>query len=143
MSCTIFPTYSYDDAAAAIDLLERAFGFRRGEVHTDDEGRVAHAEIWLGESAIMLGTTGRGEAPKTGNGASYVVVEDADAHHARAVEAGAEIAMALRSTDYGSRDYAARDLEGNLWYFGTYAPTTPGAPQAAGGAPSSHQGAAR
>ncbi len=123
MSTAIFPTYSYDDAAAAIDFLERAFGFRRGEVHTDDQGRVAHAEVWLGDSAIMLGTTGAGEAPKTGNGAAYVVVEDADAHHARAVEAGAEIVMALRDTDYGSRDYGARDPEGTLWYFGTYAPT--------------------
>jgi uncharacterized glyoxalase superfamily protein PhnB len=55
------------------------------------------------------------------------VVEDAGAHHARAVEAGAEIVMALRETDYGSRDYAAQDPEGNLWYFGTYAPSPPAA----------------
>ena len=123
MGASIFPTYSYDAAAAAIDFLERAFGFRRGEVHADAEGRVMHAEVWLGDSAIMLGTTGAGEAPKTGNGASYVVVGDADAHHAQAVEAGAEIVMALRDTDYGSRDYAAKDLEGNLWYFGTDAPS--------------------
>ena len=52
----------------------------------------------------------------------YVVVEDADAHHDRAKAAGAEIVMALRDTDYGSRDYAAKDPEGNTWYFGTYRP---------------------
>ena len=136
MSTSIFPTYSYVDAAAAIDFLERAFGFRRGEVHADGEGRVVHAEVWLGDSAIMLGTTGAGDAPKVANGASYVVVDDADAHHARAVEAGAEIVMALRDTDYGSRDYAAKDPEGSLWYFGTYAPT----PAAA--TPASRPGAA-
>jgi uncharacterized glyoxalase superfamily protein PhnB len=28
----------------------------------------------------------------------------------------------LHNTDYGSRDYAARDLEGNVWSFGTYRP---------------------
>jgi uncharacterized glyoxalase superfamily protein PhnB len=52
----------------------------------------------------------------------YVVVEDADAHHDRAKAAGAEIVMAPRDTDYGSRDYAAKDPEGNTWYFGTYRP---------------------
>jgi uncharacterized glyoxalase superfamily protein PhnB len=56
----------------------------------------------------------------------YVVVEDADAHHARAVAAGAEIVLPLRDQDYGSRDYSARDPEGNIWSFGTYRPQIPG-----------------
>ena len=54
------------------------------------------------------------------------MVEDADAHHARAKAAGAEIVMELMDTDYGSRDYAARDPEGNVWNFGTYRPARPG-----------------
>ncbi len=49
-------------------------------------------------------------------------VQDIDAHYARACVAGAEIVYPLRQTDYGSREYAARDLEGNLWSFGTYQP---------------------
>jgi uncharacterized glyoxalase superfamily protein PhnB len=52
----------------------------------------------------------------------YVVVEDVDAHYARAKAAGAAIAMELRDTDYGSREYSVHDLEGNLWAFGTYDP---------------------
>jgi uncharacterized glyoxalase superfamily protein PhnB len=40
--------------------------------------------------------------------------------HARAVAAGAEITDPLHGTDYGSRDFAARDPEGNRWSFGTY-----------------------
>jgi uncharacterized glyoxalase superfamily protein PhnB len=140
MSALISPIYSYDDAAAAIDFLERAFGFRRGEVHTDGEGRVVHAEVWFGDACIMCGTTGLGSAPKSPNGAAYLVVEDADAHHARAVEAGAEVVMPLRDQDYGSRDYSARDLEGNLWHFGTYLPT---APSGAGAGPASRPAAAR
>ena len=120
---TISATFSYDDAAGAIDFLERAFGFRRGQVFTGDDGRVAHAELWHGDSCVMVGTTGLGSAPKpAANGGAYVVVEDADAHHARAVEAGAEVVMAPFDTDYGSRDYTARDLEGNVWNFGTYRP---------------------
>ena len=53
---------------------------------------------------------------------TYVAVEDADAHHAQAVAAGAEITTGLTDQDYGSRDYAAKDPEGNQWNFGTYRP---------------------
>jgi uncharacterized glyoxalase superfamily protein PhnB len=52
----------------------------------------------------------------------YIVVDDIDAHHRRAVEHGAEILMPPTDQDYGSRDYMARDAEGNIWSFGTYAP---------------------
>jgi uncharacterized glyoxalase superfamily protein PhnB len=49
-----------------------------------------------------------------------VVADDIDALHARAVKAGAEITQDPHDTDYGSRDFAARDPEGNRWSFGTY-----------------------
>ena len=51
---TIFPVLQYRDAHAAIDFLERAFGFERKQVHEDDEGRVAHAELARGDDVIML-----------------------------------------------------------------------------------------
>jgi uncharacterized glyoxalase superfamily protein PhnB len=49
-----------------------------------------------------------------------VVADDIDALHARAAAAGAEIIRKPYDTDYGSRDFAARDPEGNRWSFGTY-----------------------
>jgi uncharacterized glyoxalase superfamily protein PhnB len=52
----------------------------------------------------------------------YVVVTDVDAHHQNAVAAGAEVVYALRDEDYGGRGYSCRDLEGNLWNFGTFDP---------------------
>lgn len=55
-------------------------------------------------------------------GGIYVFVEDVDAHHARAVEAGAEVTMPLHDTEYGSREYGAHDIEGHHWAFGTYRP---------------------
>jgi uncharacterized glyoxalase superfamily protein PhnB len=51
-----------------------------------------------------------------------VVVDDPDAHLTRAKEAGANIERELTDQDYGSREYTARDPEGNLWSFGTYRP---------------------
>ena len=58
--------------------------------------------------------------------AVYVYVPDIDAHFARAEAAGAEIVVPLKETDYGSREYSARDLEGHLWHFGTYLPDMAG-----------------
>jgi len=52
----------------------------------------------------------------------FVYVDDLDAHYERARAAGAEIGRELADTDYGSREYMARDPERNLWSFGTYLP---------------------
>lgn len=56
----------------------------------------------------------------------YVVVDDPDLHYERAEAAGAQIVVGLTDQDYGSREYSARDLEGNIWSFGTYDPYAAG-----------------
>ena len=61
--------------------------------------------------------------------AAYLYVADIDAHFARAKAAGAEVVVALKDTDYGSRDYSARDPEGHLWHFGTYLPEMAAQPE--------------
>jgi uncharacterized glyoxalase superfamily protein PhnB len=55
-----------------------------------------------------------------GGFAAYVVTDDPDALFARATAAGARVLMELHETDYGSRDFAVSDPEGNRWSFGTY-----------------------
>jgi uncharacterized glyoxalase superfamily protein PhnB len=114
---TVFPTLSYRNADAALDFLRHAFGAEPHAVYRDEPGRVRHAELRLGNGMVMLG-----EADMPGGGGVYVVVDDPDAHCARAREAGAEIVREPNDTDYGSRDYGARDLEGLAWHFGTYQP---------------------
>jgi uncharacterized glyoxalase superfamily protein PhnB len=57
-----------------------------------------------------------------GSQSAYVIVEDANAHYARAVAAGAEIIVEIKDEDYGGRGYACKDLEGHLWNFGSYDP---------------------
>ena len=130
---TISPTFRYRDARAAIAFLEQAFGFESVAVHAGPDGAVAHAELAYDGGMVMLGTVAKppgepywGDGPGPGIQSVYVVVQDADAHHDRAVAAGAEIVRGLVDTDYGSRDYSARDPEGNLWSFGTYRPALPG-----------------
>ncbi|MGD3104765.1 VOC family protein [Streptomyces sp. YGL11-2] len=124
---TMYPTVLYGDAPAAIKQLTEAFGFTVGAKYETDDGTVLHAELSYGNGTVMLGSKGRGglfdEAMgEAGPAGVYVVVEDADAHFRRAEEAGVEILMPPTDQDYGSRDYMARDLEGNIWSFGTYTP---------------------
>jgi uncharacterized glyoxalase superfamily protein PhnB len=122
---TVFPVLKYDDAHAAIDFLERAFGFERLAVMDGQNGGVGHAELKFGDQVIMLGSTNEGEPrfnQSAHNYSLYLMVDDPDARHDRAKEAGAEIVSPLRDQDYGSRDFTARDPEGNLWSFGTYRP---------------------
>lgn len=124
---SVFPTLLYRDAKAAIQQLTEAFGFTQVSVYEGDDGAVMHAELSYGNGAVMLGSKGRGgmfaEAMEgAGPAGVYIVVGDVDAHHRRAAEHGVEILMEPTDQDYGSRDYMARDAEGNVWSFGTYAP---------------------
>jgi uncharacterized glyoxalase superfamily protein PhnB len=127
MSCIAF--LGYEDPAGAVDWLEQAFGFERSAVHEDPDGKVVHAELRYGDGMIMLGSA-RNEAwgmrtPKELGAVTqgvYVVVDEIDPHYERARAVGAEIVREPIDTDYGSRDYMARDPEGNLWSFGTYRP---------------------
>jgi uncharacterized glyoxalase superfamily protein PhnB len=125
----VFPAVRYRDANAAIEFLKEAFGFCENMVHRDDDGRVVHAQLQLGAGMIMLGQHheegfmgGKAPDPLASTGSVYVVVPDPDAHHATAKAAGANIVRELDDMEYGSREYSARDLEGNLWSFGTYDP---------------------
>jgi uncharacterized glyoxalase superfamily protein PhnB len=126
----LYACLRYEDAPAAIEWLERAFGFRRGLVVPGDDGSVVHAEMSFGTGGIMLGSIKDSQVgistPRSLGGSTqsiYVIVEDPDAHYARARAAGAEIVYELADQDYGSRDYSARDPEGHLWSFGTYRPS--------------------
>ncbi|WP_455355822.1 VOC family protein [Streptomyces sp. SYSU K217416] len=124
---SICPTLVYADAKAAIKLLTEAFGFTQAALYEGEDGSVLHAELTYGNGMVMLGSKGKGGVfdkamGNAGPAGVYVVVEDVDAHHRRAVEHGVEILMEPTDQDYGSRDYMTRDAEGNIWSFGTYAP---------------------
>ena len=110
------PYLSYRDAAAAIDFLEKAFGFRRVTVFEGYDGVVAHAEMRCGEGFIMLGTAT--DVTTASAAGVYFVVDDVDAHHATALAAGAEVVEAPMETPFGTRRWRAKDPEGYEWSFG-------------------------
>ena len=121
----VWPTLRARDARALIRFLVDAFGFEETVVYGEGD-RVDHAQLsWPPGGGIMLGSEpadaqdGAG-VTQPGAFSAYVVTDDPDAILARATAAGAEITRGLHETDYGSRDFAARDPEGNRWSFGTY-----------------------
>ncbi|MEX2227467.1 MAG: VOC family protein [Dehalococcoidia bacterium] len=129
VTADIVPFLRYKDARAAIDWLEKAFGLETVAVYGEQDGEIGHAQMRIGNGVIMLSTAkddGMGmKSPRDLPGVSmgiYVIVPDADAHYERAKAAGAQILMAPVDQDYGGRDYTVRDLEGNVWSFGTYRP---------------------
>ncbi len=131
LSCSIF----YNRAALAIPWLCEAFGFEV-QLRVDGEhGDIAHSQLIYGEALIMVSEGGEHRPQRFGvplrsplavGGANtqsvMIYVDDVDAHHARAREAGARIAVAPRVEDYGpqywtDKSYGALDLEGHLWWF--------------------------
>ncbi len=129
MRPNIFPALRYRDADAALDWLKRGFGFEEKAVFRSDDGAIRHAELRLGDGLIMFGSYdesgflgGDPPQPLASTVTIYVVVPDPDEHCARAKAEGANMVRELDDMPYGSREYSARDPEGNLWSFGTYDP---------------------
>ena len=126
----LYPTMRCRDAKAMIRWLIDVVGFTERVIYRKD-GAVQHADLAYGSSILMLGQSRDDEYGKLvgdlagrRTDAVYLAVEDPDGLYVRARSAGARIEMELHSTDYGSRDFACRDPEGNLWSFGTYWPKT-------------------
>jgi uncharacterized glyoxalase superfamily protein PhnB len=126
----LYPTMRCRDAEAMIRWLIDVVGFSERVIYRKD-GTINHAELSYGSSMLMLGQSRDDEYGKLvgdlagrRTDAVYVAVDDPDALYARVRTAGAKIETELHTTDYGSRDFACRDPEGNLWSFGTYWPKT-------------------
>jgi uncharacterized glyoxalase superfamily protein PhnB len=121
---SVYPTLRYDDAPAAVKFLEQAFGLTPGQVHPGPDGGIAHAELSWDNGVIMISSRrpGTDDPFDTGRACLYLATNDPDGLHERAVGAGATIVRGLVDQEYGSREFAASDPEGNVWAFGTYRP---------------------
>ncbi|MGT2438828.1 VOC family protein [Bradyrhizobium betae] len=124
----LYHTMRCRDAEAMIAWLKDVLGFTERVVYRR-EGIIVHAELSFGSSILMLGADRPdAHAKRVGNldgrrtDSVYLAVEDPDALYAKVKASGARIEMELHETDYGSRDFSARDPEGGLWSFGTYWP---------------------
>jgi PhnB protein len=117
----ITPYLLYEDVEAALDWLARAFGFRERLRIPGPGGKVAHAEMTLGDGLVMMGHPGPDyRNPKRLGQVTvsvHVYVDDVDAHHEQARRVGARILEEPADQFYGDRRYGAEDPEGHTWYF--------------------------
>ena len=122
----VWPTTRCKNTRALIDFLVAAFGFEEQfTVPTEDGNGIIHAQVrWPDGGGVMFGDTETGDAEHlalpSGPISVYVVTDEPDTIHDRAVAAGATIVRGLRDEEYGSRGFSASDPEGNVWSFGTY-----------------------
>jgi uncharacterized glyoxalase superfamily protein PhnB len=119
----------YEDAAAAIDWLGRAFDFQVRIKVDGEDGTVTHSELEYGEAVIMVCSVSKEKgyaSPRSCGGGNtqslFLYVDDVDAHCERARAAGAKILKEPTVTDYGEehwadRGYGAEDPEGHRWWF--------------------------
>ena len=111
-------------ASARTMVAETAMRHICDACYTDDDGVVQHAQLdWPEGGGVMIGAH-KPQGPFThqpGTAAAYVVTADPEAVLERARATGVEVPDAPTEQDYGSREVALRDPEGNQWSFGTYA----------------------
>lgn len=124
------PAVFYKDPMAAIDWLQRVFGFEVASLITDPEGNLAHSELTFRGGALTVGGEWEGvivgparmRSPATVEGINTQFVRiqledglDAHCEHARAE--GANITDGPEDQFYGSRTYRVVDPEGHVWNF--------------------------
>jgi len=129
----VIPMVAYEDGAAALAWLSRAFGFRERARMVGEDGRLSHGEMEAGEGMIMLATPSpqyqgpkrhreECEAARKWSEVPFIIdgvlvyVDDVDAHFDRARDAGATILSEVEAGGPGRR-YRAEDLEGHRWMF--------------------------
>lgn len=123
---TVTPYITVRDAAAALAFYKTALGAAEVMRFDTPDGRVAHAEIQIGDSRVMLGD----ECPVMGNkspqslggttGGLCVYVEDCDAVFGRAVAAGATVMKPPADQFYGDRSGTVTDPFGHAWTIATH-----------------------
>lgn len=123
----VWPALLFDDPDAVRRFLTEDLGFEERLTVRGEDGRsIVHGELrWPEGGGVMYGSargrTPGGGPPAVGGQVVYVVTADPDTVYERARRAGATIVDELSDKDYGSRDFAVADPEGNVWSFGTYA----------------------
>jgi PhnB protein len=123
---SLTPYLYVDDARKAIDFYQRAFGATERGVMEGPDGKVAHAEIQIGDSALMLSDPFEqqvGKPPKELGGTSaavFIYVEDVDAVVQQAADAGATVTMPPEDMFWGDRFGSVTDPFGHQWQVATH-----------------------
>ena len=123
---TVTPHLICAGAGDAIDFYKKAFGATETSRMPGPDGKLIHASIRIGDSAVMLvdempewGSLG----PKALKGSPVVIhlyVDDVDAFTARAAAAGAKVTMPVADMFWGDRYGQLEDPFGHRWSVATH-----------------------
>jgi len=114
---TITISFALPDAARFIDFAKRAFNGREIVRYDSAEGKVMHAKIGIGDSALGVGEANdRWHSKPT---MIYVYVQDCDAVYRQALRAGAKSILEPKDQPYGDRQGGLEDEWGNQWFIAT------------------------
>jgi PhnB protein len=128
---TVTPYLTLDDAAAAIDYYEQAFGAKERVRMDMPNGKVGHAELEIGDSLVMLSDAmpdGSSQPPSELGGTTagvFLYVEDVDAVVKKAVDGGGTITMEVEDQFWGDRFGSVRDPFGHVWSVATHVEDVP------------------
>jgi uncharacterized glyoxalase superfamily protein PhnB len=131
----IVPFIGYEDAASAIEWLERAFGFvEKRDARHEHDGTITHAELDLEGATVYVASPKDYASPRSVRESSelarracdnpwvidghFVEVDDLGSHYTRTIAAGATILREPEEPGIGYRIYTAEDPEGHRWMFG-------------------------
>ena len=120
---TVTPYLIVNDVAGLINFLNEAFGAVESSRHSRPDGRIQHAVVRIGDSAIMMG--GATDEFQPMPGMMHLYIEDVDAAHVRALEAGATEVQGPSDQFYGDRTSGVRDRFGNQWWISTHIEDVP------------------
>ena len=128
---SVTPYLTVDDAAAAIDFYKKAFGAKERERMEAPDGSIGHAELAIGDSVVMLSDPfpqGSTRSPKELGGTTgsiMMYVQDVHAVVARALDAGATLAMEVADQFWGDRFGTVTDPFGHVWSIATHIEDVP------------------
>ena len=128
---TLTPYLAVDDAKAAIDFYQRAFGAKERVRMPGPDGMIAHAELEIGDSKVMLADPfpqASTRPPKELGGTSvgvFVYVENVDEVFQQAVDAGATATMEPDDQFWGDRFGSVTDPFGHSWQISTHVEDVP------------------
>ncbi|HSF32548.1 MAG TPA: VOC family protein [Candidatus Tectomicrobia bacterium] len=120
---TVTPYLIVQGVPKLLDFLKQAFDAREIMRLPRQDGAIMHAEVRIGDSAVMMGEAMGEHTPQPS--CLYLYVEDADATYKRALQAGATSTMEPADQFYGDRHAGVVDPAGNQWWIATHIEDVP------------------
>lgn len=119
----VIPYLIVKGASVLMDFLKTVFDAEETERMSMPDGTVAHGEVKIGDSTIMVSEAS--EMYKENPSMLYVYVEDVDAVYKKALAAGAASVKEPVDQFYGDRSCMVTDVTGNSWGIATHVEDVP------------------